>query len=105
MTDEAQMDVNLWSSLPIPGVLIDPEDRITDINSAAEGFLNTSAKSIQGEPVWDRIMVDAPMEEAFERARETNSPLFVNDVDVGTGSRAPLHCNLQIAPFRAGRGI
>lgn len=98
------MDLNIWSSLPIPGVIIDPEDKIVAINSAAEGFLNASSKSITGEPVWDKIMIDAPMEEAFERARGSNSPLFVNDVDVGTGNRAPLHCNLQIAPLQGQPG-
>ena len=95
------MDNNpVWSSLPVPGVLVDPDDNIADINPAAEGFLNASAKSIKGQPVWDRIMIDAPLEEAFLRARESNTPLFVNDVDVGTGERAPLHCNLQIAPMQ-----
>lgn len=95
-------DAMIWSSLPVPGVIVDPQDRICEINSAAEGFLNASSKTLKGDPVWDRIMIDAPLEEAFERARASNSPLFVNDVDVGTGSRAPLHCNLQIAPL-AGR--
>jgi len=95
------MDNNpVWSSLPVPGVLVDPDDNIADINPAAEGFLNSSAKSIKGQPVWDRIMIDAPLEEAFLRARESNTTLFVNDVDVGTGERAPLHCNLQIAPMQ-----
>ncbi|WP_319823778.1 two-component system sensor histidine kinase NtrB [Thalassovita sp.] len=91
---------SVWSSLPVPGVLVDPHDNIEDINPAAEGFLNSSAKSIKGQPVWDRIMIDAPLEEAFLRARTSNTPLFVNDVDVGTGERAPLHCNLQIAPMQ-----
>lgn len=104
MTADKIEDLALWSSLPIPGILIDPQDRIADINSAAEGFLNSSAKSLKGDPVWDRVMVDAPLEEAFERARSSNSPLFVNDVDVGTGSRAPLHCNLQIAPLQGSPG-
>ncbi len=90
----------VWSSLPVPGVLVDPFDNIADINPAAEGFLNASAKLVKGQPVWDRIMIDAPLEEAFLRARTSNTPLFVNDVDVGTGERAPLHCNLQIAPMQ-----
>lgn len=94
----------IWSSLPVPGVLVGPDDNIEDINPAAEGFLNTSAKAIKGQPVWDRIMIDAPLEEAFERARSSNTPLFVNDVDVGTGERAPLHCNLQIAPMQGKPG-
>ena len=43
-------------------------------------------------------MVDAPLEAAYHRAREHSTPLFVNDVDVGTGDRAPLQCNLKFAP-------
>ncbi|QOL79963.1 PAS domain-containing protein [Pseudooceanicola spongiae] len=89
----------VWVSLPVPALLLDPDDNIVSINPAAEGFLNTSAKSIRGQKVWERVMIDSPLEEAFERARATASPLFVNDVDVGTGDRAPLHCNLQISPL------
>ncbi len=92
-------DKSIWASLPVPAFLIDADDRITDANSAAEGFLNASARQVQDVPVWDLIAVDAPMEEALARARENGTPLFVNDVDVGTGSRAPLQCALQIAPL------
>jgi two-component system nitrogen regulation sensor histidine kinase GlnL len=42
-------------------------------------------------------MVDAPLEEAYARARTQQSSLFVNDVDVGSGERAPLQCNIQFA--------
>ena len=92
-------DQSIWPSLPVPAILIDVEDRIIDVNSAAEGFLNASARTVQGNPVWDQIAVDAPLEEALARARENGTPLFVNDIDVGTGNRAPLQCALQIAPL------
>ncbi len=89
----------LWNSLPIPGLLIDENDKIADMNPAAEGFLNHSTRSMIGYPVFDVLAVDAPIEEAFGRARKDNSVLIVNDVDVGTGDRAPLQCTLQIAPL------
>ncbi|WP_136635866.1 two-component system sensor histidine kinase NtrB [Pseudooceanicola onchidii] len=92
-------DNPLWNSLPIPALVLDPDDNIVAINGPAEGFLNTSAKSILGTKVWEKVMIDSPLENAFARARATASPLFVNDVDVGTGDRPPLHCNLQIAPM------
>ena len=92
------LDEMVWTSLPVPGLILDGQDRIAQINPAAEGFLMTSARSIVGQPVWDKLAVDAPIEEALERAREKSAPLFVNDVDVGTGDRAPMQCNLQIAP-------
>lgn len=88
----------LWASLPVPAVLLDDDDRIIDITPAAEAFLNTSAKSMLGFPVWDKLMVDAPLEESFARVRRDRSGLFINDVDVGSGSRAPVQCNLQIGP-------
>lgn len=95
---------DLWASLPVPGIRIDADDRIEDINSAAEGFLNVSAKAVVGVPVWDQINVNAPLEDAFRRARSQGTPLFVNDVDVGGGQRAPLQCALQIAPLQGAPG-
>ena len=84
---------SIWASIPVPTLLIDKDDRIIDVNSAAEGFLNASAKSVTGEPVWDMVAVDDPLEEAFARARTQGTPLFVNDVDVGSGARPPLQWN------------
>jgi two-component system nitrogen regulation sensor histidine kinase GlnL len=92
-------DMSIWASLPIPAFIIAPDDTILDINSAAEGFLNASAKAVRGVPVWDQIAVNDPLERAFERARESGTPLFVNDVDVGSGQRAPMQSDLQIAPL------
>jgi two-component system nitrogen regulation sensor histidine kinase GlnL len=87
----------LWSSLPIPALMLDAEDRIVDVNLAAEFFLNTSRRSLLDHPVWDKIFVDAPLEESFARVRVAQAPLFVNAVDVGTGSRKPVSCDVQIA--------
>ncbi|MFV0514017.1 MAG: two-component system sensor histidine kinase NtrB [Jhaorihella sp.] len=94
----------IWASLPVPAFRIDARDRIADANPAGEGFLNASLKSVAGAPVWDMIVIDAPIETAFARARANGAPLFVNDVDVGTGSRAPLQCAVQIAPLQGHAG-
>ncbi|MBS0122997.1 two-component system sensor histidine kinase NtrB [Thetidibacter halocola] len=102
MTEDTE--AMIWSSLPVPAILIDENERIGDLNPAAEGFLNNSAKWLRGQPIWDRLAVDAPLEESLARARQHGTPLFVNDVDVGTGSRPPLVCNLQIAPLQGKPG-
>ncbi len=86
----------LWASLPIPALILDAEDRIADVNPAAEAFLNTSRRSLLSYPVWDKIFVDAPLEDSFARVRSAQSALFVNSVDVGTGSRKPVSCDVQI---------
>jgi two-component system nitrogen regulation sensor histidine kinase GlnL len=88
----------IWASLPIPAILLDGGDRVIEVNPAAEHFLNVSARSMKGLVLLDRIAVNAPLEEVFGRVRKNRSELFVNDVDVGTGDRAPVSCNLQAAP-------
>ncbi|MFC3059568.1 two-component system sensor histidine kinase NtrB [Paenirhodobacter populi] len=89
----------IWSSLPTPALLIDKADRVVEINPAAEAFLNLSTKMLKGQPVLERLVISAPLEEIFERVRKNRSALFVNDVDLTTGEKAPVQCNLQAAPM------
>ena len=52
------MDADVFfTSLPVPTVLIGSDETINDLNPEAEGFLNASAKSARGTPVWDIIAV------------------------------------------------
>lgn len=88
---------DLWSSLPIPAILVDQDDLIIDSNPAAEGFLNNSRKALIGQPVWDKVLADAPLEHALQRTREYGVPFYINDVDVSSGERAPVMCGIQIA--------
>jgi len=97
-------DSAIWSSMPVPALLVDQDDNILSLNPAAETFLNASTKAMQGQPVWDKVMIDAPLEDAFHRARQHGTPLFVNDADVGTGDGPPVQCNLQIAPLQDSGG-
>lgn len=94
----------LWTALPVPVLLVDANDSIVDANAAAEGFFNASAKSLAEGPIWDKVAIDAPVEDAFERCRRDQSSLYVNDVDVGGGNRPPMQCNIQIAPLNRDDG-
>lgn len=89
----------LWPSLPVPAVIVSDDDKIAEINSSAEDFLNASARSMRGVPVFDKLAIDAPLEEAFERVRRDDAPMFINNVDVSGGNAAPVQCNIQIAPL------
>ena len=89
----------VWASLPLPALLIGPDNRIAEVNPAGEIFFNASSRSLMGQPAFDRLSIDAPMDEALARARSNQSPLFINDVDVTTGDRAPVQCNIQVAPM------
>lgn len=94
----------IWSALPVPALLIAPDpdsgqEIVLDTNPAAESFLMVSARALAGRPLFERLAIAAPMEDAFARTRRNRSALFVHDVDVGTGSRVPINCNLQLAPI------
>ncbi|MCF1709815.1 ATP-binding protein [Tabrizicola sp. J26] len=89
----------IWASLPIPAFLIDREGKLVEVNPAGETFLNASVKALYGVPAFDRIHIDAPMDEALARARANQSALFINDVDVTSGEKPPVQCNVQIAPM------
>ena len=89
----------IWSSLPVPALLIDGTDRVIEVNPAAELFLNLSAKALKGHVLGERLAISAPLEEIFSRVRKNRSGLFVNDIEVTTGEKAPVQCNLQAAPL------
>lgn len=92
-----QVTKALWASLPIAALIVDENDRICDVNPVAETFLNASRKSLDGHLLWEKIMVGAPLEDSLARVRAAQTPLFVNGVDVGSGTRKPVSCDVQIA--------
>ncbi len=94
----------LWASLPLPALLIGPTGLILDVNPPAETFLNASSKSLVGQPLLDRLSIDAPMEDALARVHAHESPLFIAEADVTTGERAPVQCALQMAPLQDSGG-
>jgi len=89
----------LWTSMPVPAFIVGPGDIILAANPAAELFLNASARSLVGVPIFDRVTIDAPLDTAFARVRRDNAALFINAVDVSGGNAAPVTCNIQIAPM------
>ncbi|WP_126977288.1 two-component system sensor histidine kinase NtrB [Frigidibacter oleivorans] len=99
VTERLPLPGTIWNALPLPAILVDIEDRLVAANPAAEDFLNASSRTLAGAPLNDRLAIDAPMEEVLARVRGNQSALFVNDVDVGTGDRPPVLCNMQIAPL------
>ena len=82
--------IALWNSLPVPAFLLDGLDIITDINPAAEQFLNTSARKLQGALVFDALAIDAPLQTALARVRGDHSAVFVKNVDVSGPHTAPV---------------
>jgi two-component system nitrogen regulation sensor histidine kinase GlnL len=90
----------IWQSLPMPALLIAPDDKIINVNLAAENFLNASARMVTGEPVTQRVAVDDQLRHALARARVNKSEVYLNDVTFAFGGRPPTSCTIQIAPLQ-----
>lgn len=95
----APSDSAIWASLPSPALLLDAQDCIRAANSAAEQFLNIPEHGLAGQHLNAVLKADVLLEEALSRARRNLAPLFLNEVDVGTGQRAPVTASIQIAPM------
>jgi two-component system, NtrC family, nitrogen regulation sensor histidine kinase GlnL len=90
----------IWLSLPMPALLVDASDRISAANPAAETFLNLSERNLLGQMLLERLLIDAPMEDALTRVRQDQSPLVIAEADVTTGERPPQHCALHLSPLQ-----
>ncbi|WP_428539467.1 two-component system sensor histidine kinase NtrB [Profundibacter sp.] len=90
---------SLWNALPTPALLIGEDNEIIAANPSAEGFLVTSAKSLKGKQVDDRLTINAPLLESIQRVRRTHGPLFINDIEAAHRGHAPQRCNIQITPM------
>lgn len=94
----------LWAALPLPSLLLGPDDGIEALSAAGEQFLMASAKSLLGRKLWDVLQFDAALGPAFARVREAEAPLFVSDVDLTIGGQRHHRCNLRLAPYDADKG-
>ena len=92
----------LWNSLPVPTLLLNGDDTIAESNPAAETFLNLSAKALLNALVWDKVQIDAPLANAFARAKANRTSLFLNDVGVSSTEKPVAQCNVQFAPLDDG---
>lgn len=106
----------IWAALPVPAFLSGLEagrEVILEVNPQAELFMGASAAALRGAPLFERLVIDAPVDEAVARARANRAATFLNDAATGTsggngsgtgsgggsGGRAPAMCDIQIAPL------
>ncbi len=94
----------IWSSLPLPGVLVDKANKIEAINPAAEIFLNTSEKSICGKAVSSCMKLNVDLENSIDRARIQGSPILHRDLKLYRERDERAACDLHIAPVGEGGG-
>ncbi len=92
-------DQGLWNSLPIPSLIVDARDCVTEVNALGEAFLNLSSQSLVGRPLDAKISFEPPILRMLQRVRAQQSALHINDIKVGSQQRGATLCSLAIAPL------
>ena len=95
----------LWASIPSPALLLHADGTILDTNPAAENFLNLSARNLAQCKVYDRLFINADIATATLRSTQNQSPVFINDIELTTGERAPVKISVQLAPLFASKNL
>lgn len=94
----------IWPALPVPGILVSDENVITELNPAAEMFLNAGQKTMAGKGVADVLTLDIDIYSSLDQARAGLSARVHHDVSVSRGAARPLLCDIQCAPLGDGGG-
>ena len=86
----------LWTQLPIPGLVICNDNKILEINAATEFFLNVSCKIVVGQHVWNYLRVEDLLLSGIDRARVNQQPIMISDVYAYGRNSAPRQCAAHI---------
>jgi two-component system, NtrC family, nitrogen regulation sensor histidine kinase GlnL len=74
--------VQILSALPVPVVLLDPDDRFRYVNHAAEQFLGISAAGLAPLRLRDLVPEDNPLFLLVEQVRQTDATVSDHDLSV-----------------------
>ncbi|RIK97625.1 MAG: two-component sensor histidine kinase, partial [Proteobacteria bacterium] len=74
----------LFNALPHPVILIAPDGRIVEANSAAEAFFEMSLQFLRRQTLRDLVPFGSPLLALVAQVRETAAPVNEYKVDLGT---------------------
>src|SRR4051794_41022794 len=72
----------ILGALPVPVMLLDPENRFRYVNNAAEQFLGISAASLAQFRLLDLVPPDNPIFLLIEQVRTTEATIIVHDLNL-----------------------
>ena len=77
----------IWSAIPYPAFILDPEDRIEACNTESEIFSAASRRQITGRPLSRFIGAESPIIDALAQARQGIASVVLYGVEVGWSER------------------
>ncbi|HEY4164271.1 MAG TPA: histidine kinase dimerization/phospho-acceptor domain-containing protein, partial [Dongiaceae bacterium] len=93
----------VWSSLldavPFALLVLDPEDRVTAANHAAEQLLRTGRTLLQGKPLGDYVAGDSPLFALIAEARNGSIAVAEPDLALSGPRLQAAHVAIDAAPI------
>src|SRR5580698_7743252 len=87
------------NALPMPILLLGPNQEITYVNPAAEQFFDTGAGILRKQFINDLLPFDSPMFQLINQARERNSSASERDVDLSTPRHGERVADVTVTPL------
>ena len=96
--DSAQIGA-IANALPMPILLLGPDQEITYVNPAAEQFFDTGAGILLKQFINDLLPFDSPLFQLINQARERNSSAAERDVDLSTARHGERIADVSVTPL------
>ncbi|MCK0166585.1 ATP-binding protein [Jannaschia sp. S6380] len=93
---------DIWQALPIPAFALDAGDRVLAANGPAEGFLNRSARTLNGAVLPDLLEFEGGLAAASDRVRRMQAPMTLHDTALRAGPAPAIRCELHLSPLDDG---
>ena len=87
------------NALPMPILLLGPNQEITYVNPAAEQFFDTGAGILLKQFINDLLPFDSPLFQLINQARERNSSAAERDVDLSTARHGERIADVTVTPL------
>jgi two-component system nitrogen regulation sensor histidine kinase GlnL len=96
---EATAAGTIANALPMPILLLGPNQEITYVNPAAEQFFDTGAGILLKQFINDLLPFDSPLFQLINQARERNSSAAERDVDLSTARHGERIADVTVTPL------
>lgn len=89
----------IWQAMPNPGVTLDADNRVSDLNGAAEHFLARSRRSIVGRDLMRFAGEDSRLSDLVRRVRAGEQALSEYNVEFGWPDAPPRMVDIFATPL------
>src|SRR5471032_1005329 len=96
---EGAVTGGIANALPMPILLLGPDQEITYVNPAAEQFFDTGAGILLKQFINDLLPFDSPLFQLINQARERNSSAAERDVDLSTARHGERIADVSVTPL------